>query len=518
MDLPGRVRLADVIAALSLGTDLGMGQPLGHQLGVCLAALELGALVGCGSDELRDIYYLGLLEHVGCTATSREMAAWGGGDDIALRRGAIRLGPAASPIEATRHFVRHLAEDRPFPERVGRVAGMLVAGGGRFALVSAAQCEAAACLAARLGMSEGVCVALAQLDERWDGKGQPGRVGGDAIRRSRRVVRVAHDLIVHAEVDGLGEAVRRLERRRGAAYDPEIVDVAVSEAEGLVRVAEQPDAWERVLDSEPQPVSTVPGARLQPLARAFAEFTDLKVPCLFGHSLRVAELAGSAVESLGCEQELVAMTRAAGLLHDVGRISVPNGIWEKPGQLGAHEQEQVRLHPYYTERILARSRVLSGLAVIAGSHHERLDGSGYHRGVGRSQLDTAARALGAADAYDAMANDRPHRARLSQKQLAEQLRIEVAAGRLDERAVSAVLGAAHAPPLRARQGWPGGLTEREVDVLRLLARGLTNKQMAAELVITEKTVGHHVEHIYAKANVSTRAGAALFASQHDLID
>lgn len=141
----------------------------------------------------------------------------------------------------------------------------------------------------------------------------------------------------------------------------------------------------------------------------------------------------------------------------------------------------------------------------------------YHRGVGASQLDPVARVLAAADCYDAMTHDRPYRSRLTDAAIATEFRQEVAAGRLDRRAVNAVLDAADVAPVRVRQGWPADLTEREVDVLRLLARGHTNKQIAARLVIAEKTAGHHVEHIYEKAGISTRAGAALFAMQHDLI-
>ena len=197
---------------------------------------------------------------------------------------------------------------------------------------------------------------------------------------------------------------------------------------------------------------------------------------------------------------------------------MPNGIWDKPGPLSASEQERVRLHAYYTERVLERSGALAPLALLSGSHHERLDGSGYHRGAAAAQLSVGARLLAAADVYDAMTHDRPHRRALSPAAAHTELSEMVRAGGLEKRVVDAVLEAAGAAPLKVRQGYPAGLSDREVEVLRLVAQGRTSKEIAKALVITEKTAGHHVEHIYAKTGVSTRVGAALFAMQHDLAD
>jgi HD-GYP domain-containing protein (c-di-GMP phosphodiesterase class II) len=232
----------------------------------------------------------------------------------------------------------------------------------------------------------------------------------------------------------------------------------------------------------------------------------------------VAELAAAAAGALGCSRAEASAVRAAGFLHDLGRVAVPNGVWDRPGALSDGERERVRLHPYYTERVLERSPALAPLALLAGSHHERLDGSGYHRGSTAAQLGAGARLLAAADAYDAMTHDRPHRRALPPAAARAELGAMVAAGALEKRTVDAVLEAAGAAPLRTRQRHPAGLTDRELEVLRLIAQGRTNKQIAEALVVTEKTAGHHVEHIYAKAGVSTRVGAALFAMHHDLIE
>jgi HD-GYP domain-containing protein (c-di-GMP phosphodiesterase class II) len=226
----------------------------------------------------------------------------------------------------------------------------------------------------------------------------PAGVAGEEISPSLRMARVAHDLVAIAHARDLEAATEALRRRRGRGYDPRVVDATLAESEAILRAADVPDAWERVIAAEPEPVQTISSAGLETVARAFAEFTDLKVGFLRGHSTRVAELAATAAAALGCSRSEAAEVRAAGLLHDVGRVAVPNGIWDKPGALSASEWERVRLHPYYTERVLERSSALAPLALAAGSHHERLDGSGYHRGASAAQLGIGARLLAAADA------------------------------------------------------------------------------------------------------------------------
>jgi HD-GYP domain-containing protein (c-di-GMP phosphodiesterase class II) len=514
----GQIRLAEVMASLSLATDLGLGQPLEHELGVCLSALDLADRLACTAEESSDVYYVALLVHVGCTAAAPYFAGWVGGDEIHFQSGAQVLGPASDPGEDIRYLVRRLADDRPLPERARLVAKQLVGGKKQFEVAAANLCEGGRLLARRLHLPDEVARALGQVTARWDGKGVPHGLGGAEISRALRIVRVAHDLVAIAHAGGLETATGALTRRRGRGYDPQVVEAALADPVGLVRVATAPDAWERVIGAEPEPVATMSSSGLETVARAFAEFTDLKVGFLRGHSTRVAELAANAAEALGCSRSESSEVRAAGLFHDLGRVSVPNGIWEKPGPLSAGEWERGRLHPYYTERVLERSPPLAPLAVLAGSHHERLDGSGYHRGATAAQLGVGARLLAAADAFDAMTHDRPHRRALGSEQASAELGAMVGAGTIEKRAADAVLEAAGAAPTETRQGYPAGLTEREIEVLRLLAQGKTNREIAEALVITEKTAGHHVEHIYAKAEVSTRVGAALFAMRHDQVE
>jgi HD-GYP domain-containing protein (c-di-GMP phosphodiesterase class II) len=512
-----RIRVAELMGALSLATDLGLGQPLEHELGVCLSALELADRLGCTPEERSEVYYVALLAHLGCTAAAPYFASWVGGDEIHFQSGAQALGPASEPSEDLRYLARRFADDRPLPERARLVAKQLVAGQKQFELAAANLCEGGRLLAECLHLPDAVAGALGQVTARWDGKGVPGDVAGEEIARSLRIVRVAHDFVAVAHGRDRDAAIGALQRRRGRGYDPRVVDAALAESEGLLRTADPPDVLERVLDAEPQPVATISAAGLVPVARAFGEFVDLKVGFLRGHSGRVAELAGVAAEAVGCSRTEVSEVRAAGFLHDLGRVAVPNGVWEKPGALSGGEWERVRLHPYYTERILERSGALAPLSLVAGSHHERLDGSGYHRRATAGQLSVGARLLATADVYDAMTHDRPYRGALHPADARSELGELVRAGALEKRAADAVLEAGGAAPLEMQQGHPAGLSDREVAVLRLLAQGRTNREIAKALVLSEKTAGHHVEHIYAKTGVSTRVGATLFAMRHDLV-
>jgi HD-GYP domain-containing protein (c-di-GMP phosphodiesterase class II) len=269
-----------------------------------------------------------------------------------------------------------------------------------------------------------------------------------------------------------------------------------------------------VLEAEPRPCRIVGEASLDDICGVFADFVDLKTPVLHGHSGRVARLAESAGRALHMSEGDCVMLRRAGLLHDLGRVGISAAIWENPPPLGTVEMEQVRLHPYHTERILERSTLFRPLARLAGLHHERLDGSGYYRGMPGSSLDTPARVLAAADACAELLEDRPGRAALSPDRAAKQLAKEA----LDPDAVGAVLQAAGAK--RGRQGrrGPAGLTRREIEVLRLLARGQTLNEIAEELVVSPSTAHTHAAHIYEKCDISTRAGAALFAMESGLLD
>jgi HD-GYP domain-containing protein (c-di-GMP phosphodiesterase class II) len=270
------------------------------------------------------------------------------------------------------------------------------------------------------------------------------------------------------------------------------------------------------VDAEPAPAVEVEAARLDDVCRAFGDVVDLKSPYLHEHAAGVSALAAAAAEWLRMPPDEVVAIRRAGLLHDLGRAAVPNGVWEKEGRLTSAEWERVRLHAYHSERILNACPPLAPLARLAGMHHERLDGSGYHREATGAAMAMPARILAAADAFQAMTQPRPHRPARDPDAAAAVLVAEADAGRLDADAVAAVRAAA-GEPIRRRRAGPSGLTDRQIEVLRLLAAGLSNREIGRRLSVSPRTAEHHVQDIYARIGVSTRASAALYAMQQDLL-
>ena len=272
-----------------------------------------------------------------------------------------------------------------------------------------------------------------------------------------------------------------------------------------------------MIATEPAPHRLLEGAELDAALEVVADFVDLKSPFMGGHSRRVAELAAAGATRLGLPPGEVDIVRRAALVHDLGMTGIPNSIWDKPGPLTRSELDRIELHTMLTEQMLRRSPALAELRAVAAGHHERADGSGYHKGLVAAQLPATTRVLAAADAYAALTADRAYRPAFSTKLAAAELRRAVADGTLDHDAVEAVLaGAGHAPPPFAAERRREGLTPREVEVLRLAAQGFTTKQIASRLVISAKTADHHIQHVYTKIGVSSRGAAALWAIQHGL--
>ncbi|MGH3372341.1 MAG: HD domain-containing phosphohydrolase [Nocardioidaceae bacterium] len=500
--------------ALSLASDLGTGQPMEHGMRTCWLSLAAAEALGLDPATRSAVYYVALLRFIGCTSDASETAALSGGDDVAFNA-AMAPMLAAQPGEGMRYFVRRLAEDLPLHRRAGRVVRALSDPGMERRSLSG-HCEVAARLATRLGLPESVCNPLAHAYERWDGKGHPAGLGGEEVPVAVRVVAAARDAELWARQAGWQAAADVLAHRRGHAHDPAVIDTLVAHGQGWL-AAIGDDACAAVLDAEPAPVATIRPEELDGALAAVADFADLKSPFFRDHSSGVAGLSVAAAKAAGLSDADAADIGRAALVHDVGRVGVPSGIWDRPGLLSAGQWERVRLHPYLSERVLHRCALLAPFAALAARHHERADGTGYHRGASGEQLSLGARVLAAADACHAMGEDRPHRPALTPGDAAARLLDDVDAGRFGSVEVDAVLEAAGQAGRPPRVPRPAGLTEREVDVLRLIARGHANKQVAVTLGISPKTVGHHIEHIYAKAGVTTRAGATLFAMEHGLL-
>ena len=507
------VRSGEFFAALSLATDLGTGQPAEHGLRTCLLALELAERAGLEAQQAEDAYYLGLLHSIGCTADA-PVTARAFGDDRA-HKAAYTLIDAGRPPQILSYLWNNVHLTLPPAQRVRAFVGVLAAGPGFARANLRSHCEVGERLGHRLRLPKRSCEGLWFVFERWDGKGMPNGTPDDQIPVAARILHAARDAAAFAAVGGTEAVFAMAKRSAGTSLDPALAGLLQEHAPAMLERVASLDAWEQVVAAEPRP-RVFTGEDLDGACQVVADYADLKSYGTLGHARVVAELAEAAGWRLGLSPEAIGELRRAAWLHDIGRVGVSAAIWEKPGLLTTGEWEQVRLHSYHTERLLSRIPALSDLARTAASDHERLDGTGYHRGVAAEQLSSLARVLAVADIWCAMAEPRAHRAALAPADAAQELRELADAGKLDGEAVDAVLqsvGERPRPPAEP----PAGLTPREVDVLRLLARGFTNRQTAEQLEISPKTVGRHVESIYSKIGASTRAAAALFAVEHDLL-
>ena len=506
------LRTAEVVAALCLATDLGMGLPFEHGLHSTLIAMRLVERLGVDPETSSQTYYACLLTYAGCTADA-EMAAKTFGGSMTTHFVPVTFG---SEREMLAGVLRALpTPGSPAFVRAGQIARRLPKARRERDPHLAAICEVGQMLAERLGLPAPVPELFAHLTERWDGKGRLGRARGEEIPLPLRIVHVARDAAVQRMVGGMEHTVGVIRERAGHAFDPQVAACLVGDAREILAVGHEASAWDETLACEPQPTLTIGGEAIDRALAAIGEFADLICPYLSGHSTGVAELAVAAAQRCRVDAMGVSTIRRAALVHDLGRVAVHPRIWQKPGTLSADEWEHVRLHPYQTERVLSRSPFLSTLVPIAGAHHERLDGSGYHRGSGGAEVTFPARLLAAADAYHAMTEPRPHRDAVSPEQAAEELGRDATVGRLDADAVTAVVEAAGHQASRLER--PAGLTEREVEVVRLLARGHQTKQIARALGISVKTADRHIQNAYRKLGISTRAAATLLAMEHGLL-
>jgi HD-GYP domain-containing protein (c-di-GMP phosphodiesterase class II)/DNA-binding CsgD family transcriptional regulator len=491
-------RLAELVAGLSVVSDLGKGLTDGQGLRACAVAGGLADRVALPDADREALFWVGLLRFVGCTATASEMAA-ALGDELA-----VSAAFAAADARDLRDVLRGaLAAVGPRPDRL---LAFLARAPAVVREHEVASCEVAQVVAGRLGLPPAVSDSLGQVFERWDGRGHPGLRGGEDLSLATRVWQVAHVLDLLGDAP---DAAAQLRRRAGRTLDPTIATVAVDAVEALL--AQREDAGlAAVLAAEPRPHRSVGPDVAEDVLAVFGLVADLKSPVFRGHSERVSSLVADAARVAGRPHDEVATLRRAGLVADVGRVAVSSSVWEKERPLNDAEREHVRLHPYFTARALVRVPALADLAELACAHHERCDGSGYHRGLTGSAFSPAAALLAAADAWVSAGEPRPHRPARDDAERTALLRSHAEAGRLPAAAVDAVLAAAGtAPPPDPVAA--GGLTVRERAVLDLVADGLTNVAIGRRLGISPKTVNAHLEHVYAKLGVSTRASAVVAA-------
>jgi DNA-binding CsgD family transcriptional regulator len=498
------VTRVEFAALLAVAQDHAFGQPPGAQLRATVLGQRLASAAGVDPGEREATWWTSALRFLGCTGHSYELSALFG-DEIELRARSLQVD-SADPVDVIRLTARYAGPGR---SGFGRLPAVLsaVAGGRAAAEVQfRAACEVADAFANRLGMDHTVRGALAANFERWNGRGLPAGATGPASPRPMRIAQLSQELEVLARVEGPTRALAVMGKRRGRAYDPALVDLVLAQAAGWWAEVGPLDSWDAALAVAP-PSPPLDDVAAHEALLVVADFADLKSPWTGGHSRGVAALVEAACGPAA---------QAAALVHDLGRVAVSNRIWDKRGALTRDERDRTETCALVTDQLLRRVPYTAMLAGTASAAYERLDGSGYHRRLSGAHLDESMRVVAAADCYQAMTSDRPHRAAMSAADAAKELRGMSSAGRVDGEAVERVLAAAGHRRL-ARLPLPAGLTAREAEVLRLLALGLTTRQVADRLVISAKTADHHVQHIYAKLGVSTRGAAALFAIEHGIL-
>ncbi len=507
------VRLNEVLVAVSIATDLGLGQPSEHMVRSARLSLRLGERLGLDTDQLAVLYDVSLLTYVGCPVYGNE-AALVFGDDIEFRSGTYDVDLGAR--DGMRYSLGRAGSGSSGLDRWRRKFQLMVTNGREIAKQMANHCSAAGLLADELGLAPEVRAGIEQSYARWDGKGVPGGLHGDQLSLASRVSHVADAAEVLERRLGRDDAVEVIGSRGGSHFDPAVIAALTSDADSLFDGLAD-DTVDVLLDLEPVVRPELTDDELDAALIAVGDFCDLRTPCFAGHARGTAELAAGAAEALRLPPDEARLLRRAAYIHDVGRFGVPGGVLAKPGPLSGTDLERMRMHVYYVERIFSRPEPLARIGLVASMHHERMDGSGYHRAAAGAVLTNPCRILAAADAYHAMLQPRPYRASFAPNDAAAEIRADVTAGRLDPIAAEAVLEAAGHRRGGSRSGGPAGLTARECEVLALLAVGLPNKGIAHRLGISPKTAGNHVEHIYTKLGVTNRAGAALLAMRHGIV-
>lgn len=507
------VRVAELLGSLSLATDLADGFALEKSLRTAILATRLGQAVGQDPKALATTYYAALLRFAGCTAFAHEEAEkYAEGDDIGLRR-SLAFVDFGRPSTFVDRALRGIARHAP-PGRRLLALGRLLGDPGAPVAHAHAQCEVAVSFARTIGRPE-LARVLEHREERWDGRGPRRRGAEEALPLAARIADVADTAELFAWGQGLETAGAELKARRGGQLDPSLVDEALRLGPELYQGLDEPSVWEEFLALEPAPGWTV--EVLDPLLLAFSRFADVASVYTLDHSSRVVRLVEAAAQVLGLPEQEVALARHAAHVHDLGRVGVMTGLWEKAAPLSLRERELLRSHSRHTETILSLSPTLGPIQDVAAATHERGGGRGYHRRLRLEGLAGPARLLGAADVYVGLSSARPHRPAYPTPEVVRLIRAEAEAGALDRPAVEAVLAAAgqrRAP----RSRWPGGLSDREVEVLRLVAIGRTNPEIGRLLGMSPRTAQKHVTHLYEKLGLESRAGLALYAMEHDLLE
>jgi putative nucleotidyltransferase with HDIG domain len=422
------VRLSEVLAALSHALDITEGQPRGHAERTCLIAMRLARAAGLDDATSSALFHAALLKDAGCSSNAAKVAALYGADDAAVKRDR-KVTDHLRPVESVRHLVRATAPGGSPLAKTRQLRSLVAHGSAGSRALTELRCERGAAVARSVGLGTVAQEAIRHLDEHWDGRGYPAGLAGEQISPAGRILCLAQTAEVFWQDGGPAGAVAVARRRRGTWFEPALVDAlcALEDDHAFWATLQAP----RVAALEPADrVRTADDAVLDRIAAAFAGIVDAKTPYTARHSEGVAEIAVALGAALGLDAAARRELRRAGLLHDIGKLGVSNRILDKPGKLDAEEWAVMRRHPTWTLEILRRIPAFAGLAEVAANHHEKLDGSGYARGLDAAALTPAARILAVADVAEALSAERPYRAALDAGEVLDIMRRD-AGPRLD---------------------------------------------------------------------------------------
>jgi putative nucleotidyltransferase with HDIG domain len=410
-DTEMELRLSEVLSGLSHALDITEGQPRGHAERSCVIGMRLVSDLALDDATRSTAFYALLLKDAGCSSNASKVAALFGADDAAVKS-SRRLTDTSSRPQAVVHLLRTAAPGQSPLTKAQHVAAVLRFGSEGARSLVAMRCERGAAVARAIGLGELVARAILDVDEHWDGRGYPAGTAGDEISLVGRVLCLAQTAEVFWRRGGPSAACAIARERRGSWFDPELVDA-------LLPLEHDDEFWHSVEIpavsglEPPDRVLIADRGRLDLVAEAFASVIDAKSPYTARHSEGVAEIAFALARVLEVAPEDRPTLRRAALLHDIGKLGVSNRILDKPGPLTEAEREVVRRHPGWSREILTRVTAFGELARIAGSHHERLDGSGYPSALTAEDLDLPCRILAVADVAEALGADRPYRDALS---------------------------------------------------------------------------------------------------------
>jgi HD-GYP domain-containing protein (c-di-GMP phosphodiesterase class II) len=509
--------LATLLCALSFATGVGFGGHIEHGLGSACLGLRIVDTLGLPAEEREAVFYSAFLKDVACTACSAGIAAFVPEEEQVSLSDVILMDPSRMG-EMIGWLSRYFRLDAHFPHRITKLLSFLAQCGPIVKETMRSHCEIAELFARRLGFPAHVQQTLRFQWERWDGRGMAYGLKGDGIPRSARVLHLAQVLDLTYRFAGPQATLLLAQERRGNRFDPEAVDafLAFARPPEFWQTFEQQLAEEALLTNPPATQADLaPGDQVELICEVLAEFIDLKTRETWHHSESVAAVAQLIGTRLGLSPAEQTNLRRAAFVHDIGKVAVPIAILAKGDGRSKNEWETYRLHPYYTQRILERVAALRDLAQAAASHHEWVDGQGYHRQLSGEHIPLQGRILAVANSY----------ARLLQQQQKPQEALRQMYLLVDRQfdrtcyqaLVTAVTGASRLPGLPSRPAQKGTLTAREVEVLRLLAQGLNTPHIARALQISKKTVEHHLRHIYTKIDVTCRTAAVVYAVQHHLV-